>query len=359
MGFEVTNTFSNYTEADADEVNENFTDVEEQVDSIFLENAEQNIDIIRLMQDATLTPDTRSASFADIFVDATGCLNSVDTGATDSIYDSTDDFYKPKPSATPNTSTVFSEPSFETVADWTYSESDNHGTTSGGQTTDHPTEGTYDYNLNAKANDDGGYDCNANAYVTQTGVNFSIVARLTCDLYHDTDAGDVSTSSHIIYGGVSLYSLNHSTGTGTINIDVSDFTFTGTNEDFKLHTHASFQWNGNGDCHEYDWWDNIVTYGYGESDVVLDGISDSNATNVTKMMLTVKADVSTAATITADFSSDDGANYDTDVAFTDGGGGYWHTAMTSITTPGTHIKVKINMKDGVVQVYSYCLGWED
>jgi len=91
MAFDVTNSFSNGTPADADEVNENFQDIVDEInDSVygvmFTTLMEQAIDIIQLQQDASITGGTHTASIADIFSDSTGYLNTIDTGDTTSSY---------------------------------------------------------------------------------------------------------------------------------------------------------------------------------------------------------------------------------------------------------------------------------
>ena len=151
--------------------------------------------------------------------------NDIDTGGS---VDAVPDF---KITGDTGTATValavepVSEPGFETITNWTYSEVDTTGNIFGGQNSTYEYEGTYCYEVNIST----GALINEYGQITQTGVNFDTIGYFTfMQRFIKTNAyGDVCRLTLTI-GGVQYGSWDSTTSgdsdSGWVekSVDVSD-----------------------------------------------------------------------------------------------------------------------------------------
>ena len=173
----------------------------------FFQALKNSADIVMLTNDNLDIMDENVVAYkiADIFEDSDGHKDTVDTGNTTAEYDATLDIYY----CALDLSTVVTEPSFETVVGWTYSELDGNAVYSGAQSATWSSVGSNSYKISQSSEAQvGDY-----AYITQS-VNFDNINFISMDLHRVVNSGDSNLSSYSIKIG--------STEISTGNVKVMD-----------------------------------------------------------------------------------------------------------------------------------------
>ena len=281
-----------------------------------------------------------SQKMIDKFLDSTGQNNTIDTGNTTSIFSTSKLSYQ----CNGPLSSIVSEPSFETVTNWTYSETDTDF--DGGQTTDNPTIGTYSYRLGSTNSNTktGGTYCQ----ILQS-VDFTNINELVFDSYF-TFASNNYTRFQIYIGAVKVYELTLDdipTGTETwyLNNILNVSGYTGTqNLIFRMFTY------NNASCAYNVYLDNIRT-SYQDSTIQSAAVTVSASKTkvfITPLMYEVLA---TGDSITADVSIDGGSTYTTGLAVNQ-----WNS-ITSTTGTSLIVKANLNTNDGTTtpKVIGWCV----
>ncbi|HQO99296.1 MAG TPA: hypothetical protein PL042_01620 [Caldisericia bacterium] len=182
-----------------------------------LQSFKNNADIVMLTTDnLDIMDDITAYKIADIFDDSTGHKNTISTGDTTAIYETITDTYICDLSL----STVITEPSFETVSTWTYSELDTSGNMSGGQDSGWSTAGTYSYRLRAQNVNYGDY-----GQILQS-VNFDNIDFLAIDIRLYDESASYFPTARIYIDSDLKYDVHITEGTtdATLYIDCSSYT---------------------------------------------------------------------------------------------------------------------------------------
>lgn len=262
--------------------------------NIMMQLLKNNADIVMLTTDnLDIMDDITAYKIADLFDDANGHKNTVSTSDTTAQYESTTDNYICDLSL----STVITEPSFETVSTWTYSELDTSGNMSGGQDSGWSTDGTYSYRLRAQK-------ANYNDYcqILQS-VNFDNIDYLAIDiqLYNENET---YSSTARIYIDSDLYYDVHIQGTTNTTLYIDCSSYTGNhNLIFKLLG------NDPGHIHSGSFYiDNIRTYC---SDSIIQSVSTTISGTYTYAFVKPKYYYPnpTGTSVTHEISLDGGSNY--------------------------------------------------
>ncbi len=277
----------------------------------------------------------------DKFLDSTGQNNTVDTGNTTAIYKSTNTYYDGQ-----TLSTIILEPSFETVTNWTYSET--NGEFDGGQSTNYPTEGTYSYFLGQ--NTAGTVPENSYCQILQS-VNFDNINYLLFD-YRVFHNGSVDSSwparLKILVDSTEVYSFNfHGANEGQYNNNFVDLSsYSGTHNLIIRVVAPGADWNRTFGAYI----DNLRT-DYSFENSIIQSVATPIPTGMTKVFVTPLMYEALAAGdgITADVSIDNGAHYTTGIPINT-----W-TPITSAN--GTQLIVKANLLTGDGSTSPKVSGW--
>jgi len=274
-----------------------------------------------------------SQKLIDKFLDSTGQNNTVDTGTTTGIFDTS--YYKCNQYIVPN---PVGEPGFETVTGWTYSET--AGDFAGAQDATTKTEGTYSYKLSCSgAPGTGG----KYGQITRN-VDFTDINTLYFDeLYSNPDGSGVKARVYIDSTLARDQDTNGGVSWTTRSIDVSSYTGT-------LALTFRYYYSNYGDAGT---WliDNIKCVGDDYYDSIVQSAVVTVPTGMTKCFVTplMYETLTGSDTITADVSIDNGSNYTEDVPINE-----W-TAITSAN--GTQLIVKANISTNDGTTTPKILGW--
>jgi hypothetical protein len=274
----------------------------------------------------------------DKFLVAAGQNNTVDTGNSDAYYAANNDYYV----CDIILSTIISEPSFETVNDWTYSESASYF--SGGQSTTWKTEGDYSYLLSLITSSN--VTSRGTNQISQT-VDLTNINYISFDWNGINDSVDINKTVKLRYkigtSWVDLAVLEKGTSaSGTKKVDVSSLT--GNQEiSFGIYVvHSGPNYNVK------FYIDNIKS---DFTDSTLQSVATTIPTGMTKVFVTplMYEALATGDSITADVSIDNGSTYTTDIPINE-----W-TNITSAN--GTSLIVKLNLLTGDGTTTPKVKGW--
>lgn len=306
---------------------------------IFKLQSEQAISLVSASYKGILSGS--SQVMIDKFLDSSGQNNTVDTGAgTTALYRSSNKYYE----CTLDLSTIILDPSFESVTNWTYSETKS--TYTGEQSTSYVTDGTYSYALTATGGDE---DQNRYCQILQN-VDFTNIKRIKFHI-HTESTGQSRAFSYVSVtaGATTIYSKANyydvPSYTGWVDVDVS--AVTGAQDlIFRCGCNACTNIYPN----TYLWIDGIRTY------PLVDAIVQSVATTIpsgkTKVFVTPLMYEALAAgdSITCDISTDGGSNYLTSQDINK-----W-IDVSSLSNTGSCI-VKLNLNTGDGSTTPKILGW--
>ena len=274
----------------------------------------------------------------DKFLDATGQNNTVDTGNSDAYYAANNDYYV----CDIKLSTIISEPSFETVNDWTYSETSSYF--SGGQSTTWKTEGDYSYLLSLITGSN--VSAQSTNQISQT-VDLTNINYISFDWNGINDSVDINKTAKVRYkigtSWVDLASLEKGTSaSGTKKVDVSSLT---GNQEISFGIYAVHS-GANYNVKFYI--DNIKS---DFTDSTLQSVATTIPTGMTKVFVTplMYEALATGDNITADVSIDNGAHYTTAVPI--------NTWSPITSANGTQLIVKANLLTGDGSTSPKILGW--
>lgn len=274
----------------------------------------------------------------DKFLDANGQNNTVDTATTTSLYNTSNKYYK----CALGLSTIVLEPSFETITNWTYSETDSQFT--GEQSTSNVTDGTYSYKLGFSASSLGG---GVYCQISQPNVDVTNISEIMFD-YYRTDGNRDLMYLQVLLDGTTVYnqqangSVNNQSLTATIDVSA----YTGTKSlIFRYYKASGVNYSGTSNVYL----DNIRTSPLLDS--TIQSVATTIPTGMTKVFVTplMYEALATGDSITADVSIDNGAHYTTGVPINT-----W-TPITSAN--GTQLIVKANLLTNDGTTTPKVLGW--
>ena len=307
----------------ATQINAHGTQINENDDTLDVVQVNLNealVDIIQLQADAAITPATHSASVADIFSDATGYVNTIDTGNTTGIYLTTayggglTTYLSHYVAGVGSTQAVITNGDFAT------------GTTSGWTET---KTGSATIAVNSNACD---LDCGVGeqAKISQT-INITAVSWIRFTLTNFAGPNNAqfkvgsNTSLDISANGTYTYYCGHLTGSQEFHFLVENIA-SGTVDNFLAYAPAT---------------DDLIQ---------TESLVSSNATDITDTWLVVKDHDGSFLTGTYSASSDGGSTYTDSLAFNE------KANITS--TQGDELKIKINIGSTDV-MESYSVAWWD
>jgi hypothetical protein len=317
-------------------------------DMAIKDQLQRAIEDVRLWSNASLTPAGNDGTRYDLFTDSNGYMNTLSTLATYSgaIYDETNDYYRLQWLD----ATSVTEPSFETVATWTYSENETGSASvrvsTGAQDTGWKVKGTNSYKLVANhETETGGQSGTTTTRITQTGVNWSNISRFQCVIKYSLDcqvgSGSASASIIIKAGSTTVYtqatSGNSSLSAEYEIVDVDVAAITGV-QDLVIEASGSASSSGSQHSHGRTTFyiDNIGEDTlYNSSSIIQTGTLMTATENITHVYATYKGTTPSNTTLTYDVSSDNGSTYTTGLSF--------NRVNKLTSTVGTQLVMKINL----------------
>jgi len=373
------------------------------IKSITTSTLEQELRILLLEQDASLTSPEASAIQADVFSDADGYANTVDTGTTTASYDTGNDYYlnlqyydditgqsetpwetdseTNTSSGAPTSTHTFSEPGdgdvtvserstwSEVEADVAHTQNRVWGMESGEIFTidDLPLAITLTAttsvlcgpNSEVSSSDSGTYefekkDANTIKWRKDGGAYTDIDATAWTKTTLEFRGTNNSTSSF-------TNSTDASSGAATNKLEIGDGTnyseiFSSTSSDSRAGTSTA--------GHAYS--DTAITFfGLAKDLILVSGILNDSGDSVNKEQVAVmfEGEIETdAGEIGVQVSTDGGSNWTTETTTFIESGTYTHTGWLPITTQGTDVRVKLNLNAGTdlikkITISKYSIAW--
>jgi len=310
------NIYTAGNKAKASEVNSNFN-------TIFKLRNEQAI--LDRSKEITVS----DQKIIDIFSAAAGANTTVDTTNTTARFFDTNRYECALP-----LSTIILEPSFETITNWSYSETDANFT--GAQSTTHPTEATYDYKLGSNS---------ANAKIATTygqiaqSVDFTNIHFIYFDYYKDsflTSVGGHGAKFEVLLDTTIIYADTTGGASAKYNnyIDVSGYTGTKSLIFRVTSQGVNVTWTGS------VYIDNIRT---SYQDTYIQSDTTTISTSDDKIFCTplMHEALSGSDALTFDYSMDNEANWETGNAVNT-----WIDASSATNSGTLSIKLQLDTDDG-------------